>query len=91
MIIKINVSNVENVRELHEILKNKLELPEFYGKNWSAFWDCITGMIELPENIEFIGWKLMDSRIPAECDKFKKIFDQFNEQFPELKCDVIYN
>ena len=32
----------------HEEMKNKLDLPDYYGENLDALWDCITGEIELP-------------------------------------------
>lgn len=35
----------------HEIVKAKLNLPEYYGRNLDALWDCFTGDIGLPVTI----------------------------------------
>ena len=50
----IDVSNVKTVEELHKILKSRLEFPGFYGMSWDSFWDAITGLVELPEELVFI-------------------------------------
>lgn len=63
----------------------KLEFPEFYGKNWDAFWDVITGSIELPERIEFDNWSELVKALPTEADILKSIFIDFNKEFPLLK------
>ena len=37
--------------ELHKVLKEELELPEYYGENLDALWDCLTGWIDLPMEV----------------------------------------
>lgn len=27
---------------IHQAIKIGLEFPDYYGENWSAFWDCLT-------------------------------------------------
>ncbi|MDS0524723.1 barstar family protein [Clostridium sp. SHJSY1] len=45
-----------NKSELHAALKEKFKLPDYYGKNLDALWDCLTGDISLPINIEWINF-----------------------------------
>ncbi|WP_259417914.1 barstar family protein [Bacillus toyonensis] len=33
---------------LHKTLKNKLDLPNYYGENANALWDCLTEWVTLP-------------------------------------------
>ncbi|MGQ0440654.1 barstar family protein, partial [Bacillus sp. B-TM1] len=33
---------------LHKTLKNKLDLPDYYGENANALWDCLTAWVTLP-------------------------------------------
>ena len=49
----------------HKILKEKLELPDYYGENLDALWDCLTGGIELPVCIKWSNYK-------ASCHYFRK-------------------
>ncbi|PEE20052.1 barnase inhibitor, partial [Bacillus toyonensis] len=30
---------------LHKTLKNKLDLPDYYGENANALWDCLTAWV----------------------------------------------
>ena len=37
----IDLTGCQSYLELHERIRVALELPEWYGKNWSAFWDLL--------------------------------------------------
>ena len=50
--VNINFSAITTKDELQKLLMNKLNFPEFYGMNRDAFWDSITGLVEMPEKIE---------------------------------------
>ncbi|MGE1042627.1 barstar family protein [Bacillus wiedmannii] len=51
---------MKTTKELHKLLKERLGFPDFYGENWDAFWDAISGLIELPTTVQFIGMKQFD-------------------------------
>ena len=55
--------------DLHMILMESLELPDFYGMNADALWDCLTGMIETPISVKIKGF---DS-LPKDLDREKSI------------------
>jgi RNAse (barnase) inhibitor barstar len=89
-LIEIDVSNVENMRELHELLKDKLEFPSFYGMNWDAFWDAITGLVEMPETLIFEGWKNLKERMPQDSKIMVELLESFNEKYKKWGCKVEY-
>ena len=33
---------IQNRQQLHETLAEQLELPDWYGRNLDALWDCLT-------------------------------------------------
>lgn len=39
--IIIDFSTCKYVDEIHEKLKESFGFPDYYGRNWSAFWDCL--------------------------------------------------
>lgn len=86
----LDVSAVQNSTELHCLLKENLESPDFYGMNWDAFWDAITGLIELPETLIFEGWSNVEERLPKDSQIFINLLNDFNEQYPHWKCKVVY-
>lgn len=54
-IYTIDFRDVNYFFEFHLIIKEALDFPDYYGCNWSAFWDCLTDMIGRPVHIEIIG------------------------------------
>ena len=38
--IVLDFSQCRYFLQVHELLKEKFGLPEYYGKNWDALWDC---------------------------------------------------
>jgi ribonuclease inhibitor len=61
--IEIDVGTVETTRALHVLLRERLDFPEFYGHNWSAFWDAISGLVEIPTRIKFLNWDKLEQRL----------------------------
>lgn len=90
VIKRINLTGINNELELQNALKIQLELPSFYGKNWDAFWDAITGLIEMPDILIVEGWEELHSKLPREAEIFKNVMRDFNEMYPMLKCQVQY-
>ena len=48
---------------LHSELKTKLCLPDYYGENLDALWDCLTGFVETPIEIEWTNYRLVEDSI----------------------------
>ncbi len=48
-------SGVQTRGQLHEALKRGLDLPDYYGMNLDALWDCLTGDLETPCTVRVIG------------------------------------
>ena len=62
----LDFSKVNYINEVHQIIKDELDFPDYYGMNWDAFWDCLTDMVGDPihtviiREIKFILYDLMD-------------------------------
>ena len=52
--VVIDFSKCKYPMQLHNEIREKLELPEWYGNNLDALWDMLTGFIETPINIKVI-------------------------------------
>ena len=89
--MNIDLSNIETERQLHQVLSTKLGFPSFYGNNWDAFWDAITGLIEMPEEVVFLGANNLKMRIPNSYDQLKKCLEQLNKMYPSLGCSVTWS
>ena len=44
----IDFRDVDHYSEIHKVIKESLNFPDYYGCNWSSFWDCLTDMYGEP-------------------------------------------
>ena len=90
--VEIDLNSVQNSEELHDLLKKKLDFPDFYGMNWNAFWDAITGLVELPEKLILIGWNDMIKKLPEDAKIMKYYLDKYEETHNKyIKCIFEYS
>ena len=72
-------------------LREKLDLPEWYGNNFSALWDMLTGFIETPVSITVI-FKPETKAAENLKENVLKIIETFKEAAEEeeieFNCDM---
>ena len=63
-VIELDLTGCKYWSELHERIKKAFGFPEWYGKNWDAFWDCIVDLAtgSKPLNIEIIGLDILERK-----------------------------
>lgn len=49
----LDFSECASIGDIYAVIIKELELPHWFGNNLSAFWDSLTGMIEVPATIIF--------------------------------------
>ena len=89
--IVINFSLCKYPMDMHNEIKEKLDLPEWYGNNLSALWDVLTGFIETNVSITVI-FKLETKATEVLKENVLKIIETFKETAEEEKikfnCDM---
>lgn len=88
--VTIDVSRVSDKRELHNLLAESLSFPTFYGRNWDAFWDTITGLVEMPTVLELRGIEQLKKSLPKDAVQLITCLKDLGEDYPEIHCDVRY-
>lgn len=88
--ITIDLKGVSTKEKLQILLKQKLDFPDYYGENWDAFWDTITGLVELPEKITFEHWSDLEKTIPNEANSLQEMLNNFNKKYPMMKSEIEY-
>ena len=93
--MRIDLTMIENENQLHELMANCFGFPDFYGKNWDAFWDCLCdpGLrnSDLPQVIEFVGSSHLKSILPESFESLKGCFDGLSREFPNIGTRVDWN
>lgn len=89
--MQIDLSTIKTEEQLHVLLSSALSFPDFYGHNWDAFWDSITGLIELPENIEFTDSQKFRLALPSSYQQLKTCFTDLKIEYPNINCSVVWS
>ena len=69
----IDFTDIEYYWQMHEIIRDALDFPDYYGCNWSALWDCLTDMVGDPLHIEIIGLEIIEQKFGDAADMLIKI------------------
>ncbi len=87
--VVINVENIKDPQELHKLLKSELEFPHFYGMSWDAFWDAITGLVQLPEVTIIKGYKILKKDLPQDAEILVNTLERYNNLFSLFRTKLI--
>lgn len=86
----IDLSDINTTRQLHASLAAALAFPSMYGMNWDAFWDAITGLVDMPQQLELRGWQTFAARLPGDAAILQRILARMVQEMPALAAHVHY-
>ena len=72
----------ETREEIHEILKRELDLPEYYGNNLDALYDCLTDIRE--DTAVGIYYTIDGSPAGAYQERLRRVFSDVEEENSHL-------
>lgn len=78
--VLIDLRQAKSVDEAHAMLQLTLKFPDFYGSNWDAFWDAITGLVTMPRVLKLKGWEAFANRFPHDAAILKEIINDYNRE-----------
>jgi len=85
----LNFTQCNYLSEVHRVIQQELELPEWYGRNLDALWDSLTGIMYLPAEITIIySSNYSDKALADEIDKMIDIFKEAAEEYSEITVHV---
>ena len=85
--IIIDFSNCKCVSEIHEKLKESFGFPDYYGRNWSAFWDCLDdfcGDRTSQTVIRVTGLNGLSKDLRGYVDKMVEIMNRAEKGYPDV-------
>ena len=70
----IDFTKVEYYSDVHRIIKEAFDFPEYYGNNSSALWDCLTDMLGRSINIRILGFDILENKFTSTAGGIKEVF-----------------
>ena len=83
--IIIDFSTCKYVDEIHEKLKESFGFPDYYGRNWSAFWDYLDdfcGDRTSETTVHVDGLNRLSKDLRSYAEKMVEIMRRVEEQYP---------
>lgn len=68
-----------------------LRLPDFCGQNWDAFWDAITGLVDMPRYLRLDGWHELERLLPREAEMLKQSLTQAQAMYSSSAATVAFD
>ena len=89
-LVTIDLSDINSSRQLHASLAAALAFPSMYVMNWDAFWDAITGLVDMPQQLELRGWPAFAARLPGDAAILQRILARMALDAPDEATQAHY-
>ena len=87
-IITLDFSKIKTDDEMHQLLKDTFNFPDFYGRNWDAFWDMINDYINTPVIVKIVGLNKLPYELKEESEIMLKVFSDLKKQRTDVYINV---
>ncbi|BAO61763.1 barstar family protein [Pseudomonas protegens] len=81
-LLELDLHDLGTARELHVALRDAFGFPQAYGCNWDAFWDAISGMVDMPLQLRIRGWESFSQRLPDDARLMERCLRRLQTQYP---------
>lgn len=89
--IILDFTGCKYLGEIHLILKTKFGLPEYYGENWDALWDCLRYLWSDGElvKVNIYGFLSLPDDLSEYCVTMLDVFDDVHKDTPNVMFELI--
>lgn len=87
--IVLNFSEIRTWWELHEYFKEVFSLPDYYGRNLDALWDCLRCSFEVDTRITLVGLDKMTNGLENLVDDIKELFLDLEAEEREVTVEFV--
>ena len=78
-ILSIHLEDIVDKTTLHDALSKQCSFPDYYGKNWDAFDECIRDM-DPPDAIEVYGLGHLQDILPRDAKILNRVIGDFAKE-----------
>lgn len=78
--ITLDFAGIKTLWELHEYFKTVFQLPEYYGRNMDALWDCLYYSFEFPTTITLKNVSDIPAEMQETIEVMLELFDDLQRE-----------
>lgn len=78
-IITLDLTGCKYLGEIHQRIKEAFDFPDFYGENWSAFWDLLRSECDSTQII-VLGIQTVPDEYRWHIDKMQEILQRLKKE-----------
>ena len=83
--INLDFSNCNYISEIHKELKKKFNLPQYYGENLDALWDCLDYYTSENLIVMISGFQMIEKQFDDYASKIKDAFKRVSLNCPNIQ------
>ncbi len=87
--ITLDFTGCRYLGEIHRILKEQFDFPDYYGENLSALWDCMSDYCDENTHIYIKGLSDLPNEFDEYMKKIWKIFCRVNRTTPNITFEIV--
>lgn len=87
--IELNFNDCKYLGEIHKVMKDAFDFPDYYGENLSALWDLLDGYTDEQLHIYIIGWESLPQEFSDYKAKILNIFSRVTKFNPNMTYEVL--
>lgn len=84
MEVELDGNEIRSIEEFHDKLKIILELPDYYGRNLDALWDCLTAWVDRPHRLVWKNFENSRLYMGEYADKALELFVEAEKEMPRV-------
>ena len=88
-IIEVDFSGCRYLGEIHKVLKQQLDFPDYYGENLSALWDCLRYYGFEDTKIIVKGITELPGELKEYMNRIIEVFDDVHTENPASTFEIV--
>ena len=81
-------TKIKSIEDFHRLVKDVLNLPDYYGENLDALWDCLTGWVDLPLTLVWKDFEYSKSSLGDFATKALNVFTDAEKEIKGFKIEL---
>ena len=87
--LTLDFTGCKYIGELHKVLKETFDFPDYYGANLDALWDCLDYYCDFDLEVYVKGLSTIPNELDEYVAKILKIFEDVHTDTPNITFTMI--